>query len=121
MMARSLVDPHEKMPSSPNTAAYLGTTSKRIFEFVRQKLGVPLHCGLVDYPSPTKGPEVDGRKELTDTQISLIYEALRSREFFIPLSALNVESFDVTTYLVRDGVSRQELDNGIRVEEETRT
>jgi phenylalanine ammonia-lyase len=85
MMARSFADAHEKMLSSSNTAAYLGTASKRIFEFGRQKLGVPLHRGLVDHPSPTRGSEVDGRKELTGTQISVIYETLRSGKLLIPV------------------------------------
>jgi phenylalanine ammonia-lyase len=85
MMAGSFADAHEKMLSSPDTAAYLGTASKRMFEFVRQKLGVPLHRGLVDHPSPTKGSKVDGRKELTGTQISMIYKALRSGELFLPV------------------------------------
>jgi phenylalanine ammonia-lyase len=85
MMAGSFADAHEKMLSSPDTATYLGTASKRMFQFVRQKLGVPLHRGLVDHPSPTKGANVKGRKELTGTQISVIYEALRSGELFIPV------------------------------------
>jgi phenylalanine ammonia-lyase len=55
MTAGSFADAHEKMLSSPDTTAYLGTASKRMFEFVRQKLGVALHRGLVDHPSPTKG------------------------------------------------------------------
>jgi phenylalanine ammonia-lyase len=85
MMAGSFAGAHEKMLSSPDTAAYLGTASKRMFEYVRKNLGVPLHRGLVDHPSPAMGSKVDGRKELTGTQISVIYAALRSGELFIPV------------------------------------
>ncbi|KAE9369014.1 putative phenylalanine ammonia-lyase [Stipitochalara longipes BDJ] len=85
MAAGSFANARDTMLSSPDTAAYLGTASKRMYAFVRQNLGVPLHRGLVDHPSSTEESKVNSRKELTGTQISVIYEALRSGELFIPV------------------------------------
>ena len=67
--------------ASQNTAEYLGDASKKMYTFVRQKLGVPFHQGLVEHPSGKDGAEnfINGRpKRIIGSWISIIYESLRS-------------------------------------------
>ena len=71
----------------PNTARYLGSASKRMYEYVRLTLGVPLHRGLADHPVVGAGEQGNGRQQLTGTQITKLYEALRSGELFLPVIA----------------------------------
>ncbi|RDA95416.1 hypothetical protein CP533_5385 [Ophiocordyceps camponoti-saundersi (nom. inval.)] len=39
----------------PTTPAYLGAGSRLLYGFVREKLGIPMHRGLVDHPTLARG------------------------------------------------------------------
>ncbi|RDA84287.1 hypothetical protein CP532_3348 [Ophiocordyceps camponoti-leonardi (nom. inval.)] len=39
----------------PTTPAYLGAGSRLLYGFVREKLGIPMHRGLVDHPTVARG------------------------------------------------------------------
>ena len=71
------------------TPKYLGLASGIIYDFVRNKLNIPLHRGLVDYPTTnvedlptnleaTKLLDSHGEKFTIGTRISKIYEAMQS-------------------------------------------
>lgn len=69
--------------ASEITPRYLSHGSKILYDFVRNKLNVPLHKGLVEHatcdrPSP-EGIQVPANdRYLIGKQVSVIYEALRS-------------------------------------------
>ncbi|KAH9206414.1 phenylalanine ammonia-lyase [Leptodontidium sp. 2 PMI_412] len=66
---------------SPPTAEYLGRGTKAIYCFVREKLGVPMHQGLVEHPiaNHPSGNTLNGRhKKTIGSWVSIIYEALRN-------------------------------------------
>ncbi|RYP03757.1 hypothetical protein DL764_004932 [Monosporascus ibericus] len=59
------------------TAQFLGSTTRRCYEFVRKTLGVPFHRGLVEQPAPGD-TELDGRpKRIIGSWVSTLYEAIR--------------------------------------------
>ena len=63
----------------PTTAQYLGRGSKMLYLFVRESLGVPMHRGLVEHPSPqdADGNMLDGRSKKTiGSWISMVHEAV---------------------------------------------
>jgi len=55
---------------------YLGAASKRMYNYVRGELNVPMHKGLVDHPDGTNGKETIG------SNISIIYDAMRSGRLY---------------------------------------
>ncbi|OIW34307.1 phenylalanine ammonia-lyase [Coniochaeta ligniaria NRRL 30616] len=64
----------------PTTAAYLGRGTKVAYMFVRDRLGVPMHQGLVEHPiaDDPDGNVIDGRpKKTIGSWVSMIYEAVR--------------------------------------------
>lgn len=70
----------------PDTAAFLGSGSRAIYTYVRETLKVPLHRGLQDHPEPHDMFAPDGSKKRTiGSNISIIYEALRSGAMHEPL------------------------------------
>ncbi|KAF2727825.1 phenylalanine ammonia-lyase [Polyplosphaeria fusca] len=67
----------------PTTAEHLGKGTRVMYLFVRNKLGVPLHRGLVEHPvaGDPSGNMIDGRpKRSIGSWISIIYEAVRNGE-----------------------------------------
>lgn len=59
------------------TTQYLGKTTKRCYEFVRNTLGVPFNRGLVEQPG-VADTELDGRpKKIIGSWVSMVYEAIR--------------------------------------------
>lgn len=64
--------------SQPTTTDYLGYGTAKLYQFVRQNLGVPMHRGLVENPHPgAGGTTLDGRpKKTIGSWISIIYEAI---------------------------------------------
>ena len=80
----------------PPTPKYLGLASKIMYEFIRSDLKVPPNRGLVDYPTinvedlPTDLRSMElldsrGEKVTIGTQISRIYEAIRSEAAYDPV------------------------------------
>ncbi|KAL8973619.1 MAG: hypothetical protein Q9197_002145 [Variospora fuerteventurae] len=70
----------------PGTATFLGLGSRTIYTYVRETLKVPFHRGLEDHPEAHDMFAADGsRKRTIGSNISTIYEALRSGEMHIPL------------------------------------
>ncbi|KAJ5095419.1 Phenylalanine ammonia-lyase [Penicillium alfredii] len=61
------------------TAQHLCSSSQKLYGFVRDKLAVPMHRGLVDHPTYDSGENI--RKESIGSQIGKIYAALRAGEF----------------------------------------
>lgn len=62
------------------TVKYLCRTSRILYLFVREELGVPLHRGYEDHPTANRGES--GRGKLTiGSQVSKIYTALREGRF----------------------------------------
>ncbi|KAI4145645.1 MAG: hypothetical protein L6R39_003739 [Caloplaca ligustica] len=89
-----------------NTVDFLGLGSRKIYRYVREKLGVPLHQGLKDHPEPSNMFAVDGsRKRTIGSNISIIYEALRSGALHEPLMECLMEESHATrsTKAVFDG------------------
>ena len=69
-----------------NTPDFLGSASHRMYIYVRETLGVPLHQGLIDHPTPATVFAADGsRKKTIGSWVSVIYEALRSGRLHEPL------------------------------------
>lgn len=63
----------------PTTAQYLGHGPRKLYEFVRHSLQVPMHRGLVDHPTPwdTDPHLLDGRpKKTIGSWVSILYEAI---------------------------------------------
>jgi len=75
----------EKYLANPDARNYLGTASKRMYNFVRNELKVPMHRGLVDHPTYMNVAGTDSRKRNTGTQISIIYKALREEKLVVPI------------------------------------
>ncbi|KAL4863702.1 hypothetical protein BDV12DRAFT_206208 [Aspergillus spectabilis] len=70
-----------KFQSNPTTPFYLCSASRRMYEFIRKGLGVPLHRGIVDHPTYPSTTEEHAGKELIGSQVSKIYMALRGGAF----------------------------------------
>ena len=69
-----------------DTVEYLGLSSRTMYRYVREELKVPLHQGLKDHPEPHDMFADDGsRKRTIGSNISIIYEALRSGAMHKPL------------------------------------
>jgi phenylalanine ammonia-lyase len=69
----------------PTTSEYLGQGTKAIYLFVREKLGVPLHRGLIEHPvaGDKGGNKIDGRpKKTIGSWVSIIYEAVRDGSLY---------------------------------------
>ncbi|KAI4121162.1 MAG: hypothetical protein LQ338_006525 [Usnochroma carphineum] len=76
-----------------NTVDFLGLGSRKIYTYVREKLG-----GLKDHPEPSNMFAVDGsRKRTIGSNISIIYEALRSGALHEPLMECLLEENSATT------------------------
>ena len=63
----------------PTTNQYLGQGPKRLYLFVRESLGVPMHRGLVEHPSPqdADGNMLDGRSKKTiRSWVSMVHKAV---------------------------------------------
>ncbi|KAK6351332.1 hypothetical protein TWF718_004496 [Orbilia javanica] len=68
-----------------NTESYLGVSSKLLYNFVRNELKVPFHCGLVEHPM-VEGDDVPNRPRKTiGSWISIIFEAIVDGRIQIPL------------------------------------
>jgi phenylalanine ammonia-lyase len=69
----------------PTTPEYLGLGTKRIYLFVREKLGIPLHRGLIEHPvaGDKGGNKIDGRpKKTIGSWVSTIYESIRDGSLY---------------------------------------
>ncbi|XRM45269.1 hypothetical protein ABZX51_008369 [Aspergillus tubingensis] len=69
----------------PTTSDYLGEGTKAIYLFVRERLGVPMHRGLVEHPIAEYGGlnVIDGRpKKTIGSWVSIIYEAVRDGSLY---------------------------------------
>jgi phenylalanine ammonia-lyase len=62
---------------NPTTMGYLGQGSKRLYNFVRNEIGVPLHQGLVEHPMPGDDVLDDRPKKIIGNGVGCIHEALR--------------------------------------------
>jgi phenylalanine ammonia-lyase len=66
--------------AEPDATPYLGAASSRMYAFVRTKLAVQFHRGLVDHPTfPEANGAINRKKATIGSSVSVIYEALRSK------------------------------------------
>lgn len=64
-----------KFFKSPTTGRYISHASKKLYDFVRNDLGVPMHRGLVDHPTQPGDGSVP--KKVIGSYVSDIYMAVR--------------------------------------------
>lgn len=76
----------DRFLQSPTTAQYLGRGTARLYTYVRQGLGVPMHQGLDDHPSAGQYQQ----QKTISSRVSVIYEAIRDGSLFSEI----VESMD---------------------------
>jgi phenylalanine ammonia-lyase len=73
----------------PNASECLGSASKRMYSFIRNKLKVPINRDLVDHPKSesSNGRENDKQRPgfNTGSHISRIYQALKDERILAPL------------------------------------
>lgn len=90
-----------------NTTDYLGHATRKMYMYVRKTLGVPIHQGLEDHPTPK-----DENKKLTiGSWIAVIYEALREGHLHEPLMATLVEA-EAATAATKSMADKVGLFNG---------
>ncbi|PPJ52586.1 hypothetical protein CBER1_10483 [Cercospora berteroae] len=65
---------------SPDTALYLGAGTRKLYEYVRNTLAVPMHRGLEVHPRCGSGDQ--GKSKTIGSQVSIIYEAIRDGRLF---------------------------------------
>ena len=68
----------DRFIASPTTAQYLGKGTARLYKFVRENLGVPMHQGLDDHPSSGQYQQ----QKTIGSRVSVIYEAIRDGTLF---------------------------------------
>ncbi|PYH85270.1 phenylalanine ammonia-lyase [Aspergillus uvarum CBS 121591] len=62
--------------ATATTAGYLCKTSRRLYLFVREELGVPLHRGYDEHPTANRDDGSEGKLTI-GSQVSKVYTALR--------------------------------------------
>lgn len=68
----------EQFVLKQNTSLFLGSASKKLYSFIRNELGVPLHQGLSDHPGRKPDLNISGRSKKTiGSCVSIIYTAIR--------------------------------------------
>lgn len=99
-----------------HTPDFLGQAAKKMYIFVRERLGVPFHRGLEDHPTPRQPVSADGTKKQTiGSYISVIYESLRSGEVHEPLMGCLVQG-GLTSVEADDELSTHSSErNGVQV------
>ncbi len=76
----------------PTTEAFIGTGSKSLYLWVREELGIPMHCGLVDHPMPeSSGVQDSDNKRTIGSHVSKIYEAVRDGTLFERFAMISKE------------------------------
>ena len=91
-----------------NTADYLGHATRQMYVYVRKTLGVPLHQGLQDHPTP-KDQE---KKRTIGSWIAVIYEALRDGRLHEPLMESLIEAEAATATKKKEVSEKVGLLNG---------
>ncbi|KAJ6125080.1 hypothetical protein N7471_012397 [Penicillium samsonianum] len=85
LILQSYVRHRDAFFQQPTTAEYLGQGTQAVYLFIREKLGVPLHRGLVEHPvaGDKQGNIIDGRpKKTIGSWVSIIYEAVRDGSLY---------------------------------------
>ncbi|KAL5360773.1 L-Aspartase-like protein [Aspergillus floccosus] len=78
-LASSYATARERFLKEQTTATYLCQSSRNFYTFVRERLGVSMHKGIVDHPTYDSGRSK--KKENIGSQISKVYVALRKGDF----------------------------------------
>jgi phenylalanine ammonia-lyase len=82
----------EEYLAAPDAGEFLGMASMKMYRFMRKKLCIPMHKGLVDHPTfggVSNGPGKE-KRVTTGTQISRVYKALREgRMTAVVMNCLN--------------------------------
>ncbi|KAI0846806.1 phenylalanine ammonia-lyase [Daldinia vernicosa] len=81
----------EAFRAEPHTPEVLGKGAKVLYQYVRQKLGVPFHQGFVEHPT-IHADELDGRpKKTIGGWISIVHDAIKDGSLYGPLIELAAE------------------------------
>lgn len=75
-LCRAFNDNRNTYFANPDAIPYLGAASTCMYKYVRGELHVPLHKGLVDHPDVRNGKKTIG------SNISIIYDAMRSGRLY---------------------------------------
>ncbi|KAI9038227.1 aromatic amino acid ammonia-lyase [Aspergillus affinis] len=70
----------KKLFKKPLTPDFLGDTSKAMYLFVREELGIPFHQGVTDHPILPKCAECSDDKKTIGSCVTRVYEAIRDDE-----------------------------------------
>ncbi|KAF2211546.1 hypothetical protein CERZMDRAFT_43083 [Cercospora zeae-maydis SCOH1-5] len=76
---------HAVFLEAPDTVQYLGAGTRKLYNYVRKTLAVPMHRGLAAHPRCTPGERDKGKT--IGSQVSIIYEALRDGRLFGEIAA----------------------------------
>ena len=110
-IAETFISVRARFFDKQDTVEYLGLSSRTMYTYVRKELKVPLHRGLKDHPQPHDVFAADGsRKRTIGSNISIIYEALRSGAMHKPLMDCLGEGEDIFSKADRNGCNGAEID-----------
>ncbi|KAK1146799.1 hypothetical protein N8T08_002560 [Aspergillus melleus] len=70
----------KKFFKKPKTPEYLAESSKTMYLFVREELGVPFHRGVTDHPILPNTDECPDGKKTIGSYVTRVYEAIRDDE-----------------------------------------
>lgn len=88
LLRRRYEDKRRDFFKKQSTPDFLGKPSTAIYLFVREKLGVPFHQGVVDHPVlPNCADYPDGKKTI-GTHVTRVYKAIRDGEIFDALKGV---------------------------------
>ncbi|KAL8846668.1 MAG: hypothetical protein Q9221_008254 [Calogaya cf. arnoldii] len=113
-IAETYASEKARFAQKQDTAAFLGVGSRTMYTYVREELKVPFHRGLRDHPEPHAMFAADGSKKRTiGSNISIIYEALRSGAMHRPLMECLVETESTLMTSNADIKGRNGVGNGV--------
>ncbi|KAH8430933.1 aromatic amino acid ammonia-lyase [Aspergillus melleus] len=80
LLYRTYDNTRKKLFKKPQTPEYLGKSSKAMYLFIREQLGVPFHQGVTDHPILPNSDECPDGKKTIGSYVTLVYEAIRDDE-----------------------------------------
>ncbi|KAI4867495.1 phenylalanine ammonia-lyase [Hypoxylon rubiginosum] len=82
---------YETFRADPHTSKLLGKGGKVLYQFVRERLGVPFHQGYVEHPT-IKVNTLNGREKKTvGGWVSVVHDAIKDGSLYGPLIELAAE------------------------------
>ncbi|EUC27167.1 hypothetical protein COCCADRAFT_10166 [Bipolaris zeicola 26-R-13] len=115
LVLNTYVQHREAFFKKPSTPEYLGNGTKVLYRFVRKKLQVPLHRGLIEHPvaGAKDNNMIDGRpKKTIGSWVSIIYEAVRNGELYSEILEF-LQDEDSSNRVHRNGNGEYTNGNGV--------